>query len=220
MKVSSNNFNINFGSNYRYNVTSDNLEGDSNVSDKLSEYELKDSRLITYVDFPSFKKSCETGIFARKHITVPEEYDSLIESLLKQNNIKYTKQTKKEALDLNNIYNRIVLPRDNIKRKLVSIDIKKADNLLKKDVWFYIPPDGEKDVLYNRYNGVKDYLESGRNIDATIANISEKDGEPVFSIIDGRHRFAVMRDMGMKKVKIAMDDDSFRLARKYKLILE
>ncbi len=220
MKIANNIlYNTTFGSNYKYNVTSQNSERAHQAMNILYRPELTDeSNYKIYTDFPSFNDSCKTGIFEKVHIAASDNYDEFIESVLKQRNISFEKQSKKTALDLDNIYNRIVLPEGGYNLQLVSVDVEKIDKLFQKNEDVYITPGGKKGTISNRYQGVIDYLKTGRDIDATQANLFERNGELVFSIIDGRHRFSVMRDMGMKKIKLAMNPKSIELAKKYNLI--
>ena len=212
--------NTSFGSIYKYNVTKDN---ESEALSALTEFQTKEMKdnngFKVYSDYLPFSEISKTGIFEKVHLSVDDKYDSFIETLLLQNNINYTKQTHEDAILHDNIYDRIVLS-DSAKvygKKLVGLNTAKIEELFKKDM-AYISPNGEKGSISNRYEGVKEYLLTGRNINATEAVLTEDNGELKFTVLDGRHRFSVMRDMGMHKVKMALSEDSAKLAEKYGLI--
>ena len=82
----------------------------------------------------------------------------------------------------------------------------------------YISPNGESGSISDRYERFQDYLKTGEDIEATEIVLHEKNGELYMGVTDGRHRFSVMRDMGMEKIKFAMDGESLDFAIKYGLV--
>ncbi|MBQ9246825.1 hypothetical protein IJ182_11240 [bacterium] len=212
-----NNFhNISFGSNYRYDVTSDNLSQSAKIENQI--YHKAGNKVSFFADYTPFEESVKTGVFEKVHISAPDEYDDFIESVLKQRNINFVKQTKQETLNLDNIYSRIILSDVRPNNILVSLDTKKVDELLKQEKDFYIAPNGTSGTISDRYEGVKQYLLTGRDIHATELYLRENNGQLSATIGDGRHRFAVMRDMGMPKIKISLNKESLFLAQKYGLV--
>ncbi len=207
-------FNVSFGSNYRLDAGK-NFPDD--IIDKLYKYERKGAEITT--EFVPFKEAMQTGIYERINVSAPDKYDGEIETLLLSKGIDFHKQTKKEALDLENIKSRIQLSRLSEMQgcHLVEIDTQKLDELFKKDGMSYIEPNG-KNGIGNRYQNVGEYLKTGQNIDATQVVLNEYDGDLTASILDGRHRFAYLRDLGMEKIPVAIDKDSFKTAQKYGLI--
>ncbi len=98
-------------------------------------------------------------------------------------------------------------------RKLVMLDIQRIEDLFKKDI-FYIEPNGAN-TAKSMYDGVKDYLNSGHNIDAPLIELYKAGNSICVGFIDGRHRFSVLRDMGMRKMPFSLNENSAKLAEEY-----
>lgn len=219
MKISSYSKAQSFGSNYKFNITKANYDKASEALDTFYNLEMQDGNNCEIIDnHASFAELSKTGIIERVSIHADDKYDEFIESALKQKNVEFQKITRKEALNFENIFNRIVLSGDYPNDFLISLDTQKFDELFKKNAAFYISENGESGAISNRYQRFKKYLETGENINATKIYLSEKSGQLTLSIQDGRHRYSVMRDMGMDKIKFAMDLDSLNLAFKYGLV--
>ena len=71
-------------------------------------------------------------------------------------------------------------------RILVEIDTDILDKLWQKDKEYYLPPDSRK-------------IDLSKPIVAPIVDFMANGG---ISFLDGRHRFAALRDMGIKKVVV------------------
>ena len=204
-----------FKSNYSFNITSENWSRADGLMTYLSYPEINDNSYRVVTKFMTINPSDPIRTFEKVHISANDSYDGFIESNLKQRNIDFTKQSASESLKHENIYNRIILPEQDSDRHLVSLDTRKVEELFQQNEAFYVPKNGG---IKSRYRGAKDFFTTGEDIEATKASIYEQDGKLHFSIIDGRHRFAVMRDMGMKKVKFSLDRSSAEVAEKYGLI--
>ncbi len=212
MKIVSNN--PSFGSLYKYNISGANSSKVSHFEDEIYR-ELNCESDKMYSDFSEISK---TGIYAKANLYVDGKYDDYIESFLKQQNIQYTKVTKDEALNHKNINNRIVIPSEyKYGYELFGINVKKLDKLLQKDESYYIASQGKTGAIDDRYNKAFEYISTGKDINASILILTEDKNGIRASITDGRHRYAVMRDMGMKTINFAMDSNSIKLAQKYKL---
>lgn len=210
------NYSPSFGSLYKYNITGANSSKVSHFEDEIY-IKLDCESDKTYSDFSKISK---TGIYAKANLYVDDKYDDFIESFLKQQNIQYTKITKEEALNHKNINNRIVIPSEyKYGCELFGINVKKLDKLLQKDESYYIAPQGKTGAISDRYNKAVDYISTGKDINASILVLTEDKNGIRASITDGRHRYAVMRDMGMKTINFAMDSNSIKLAEKYKLFV-
>ena len=63
------------------------------------------------------------------------------------------------------------------------------------------------------------YLETGLDINSPVI-IFSNDVNGVFGvhIEDGRHRFAILRDMGMKKIPVAVSKDSLKYLKNFALV--
>ncbi len=69
-----------------------------------------------------------------------------------------------------------------------------------------------------RYERLKELFASTQDIEAPEVYVQMEKGLPIIKFDDGRHRYAVMRDMGLKTIPVAMDKDSIRIAKKAGLI--
>lgn len=207
--------NVSFGSNYKFNIGHD---FPYEVMDKIGRHEIQGNATVSQ-KYPSFQESCKTGVFAEVTVSVPDKLDADIESILASKGIKFSKLTTKEALDPENIKNRIQLSELDKRHNcfLVDINTKAMDKLFKENGLAYIEPNGTNGIG-ERYKRVGEFLRTGKNIDATRVVLGEKAGKLTASILDGRHRFAYMRDLGMKEIPLSMDEDSYNLAIKHGLI--
>jgi len=88
--------------------------------------------------------------------------------------------------------------------KLIVVDTKAFDNAFKKDTDFYIGRGGEGGVK-GRYEGFQKFIKKGTKIEASEVVVTDE-GRVVF--VNGRHRWAVERDIGMKEISVAMSSGS------------
>lgn len=204
---------ISFGSNYLINQGK---EFPYKVIDNL--YCLERQGVAISQEFTPFKEACETGIFSTIRVSSPDEIDETIETILLSNGIDFHKTSKEFALKPENIISRIqVDPYFNHSHSLVEIDVEKFDKLFKEDKLSYIEPQGTNGIG-ERYNNFVDYLKTNKPINASRVYVNVLDEEICAAIGDGRHRFAVLRDMGIKKLPVAMDETSIKNAKKFGLI--
>jgi hypothetical protein len=83
---------------------------------------------------------------------------------------------------------------------LVEVDLGKFDANWKKDPEYYVGPGGEGGIG-NRYDNIKDFLiNASEPIEAP--EVTRMKSIDVVSFTDGRHRAAVLRDLGAKKMTI------------------
>ena len=198
---------ISFGSNYRFNV-------EQNFSTKLEKKLLK-FKPMAYA-YENISPNDRQGDF---FISLPDKFDKKIEALLVQKGIKFNKQTFDEALNLENIVNRTIV-KDNqacYGYILEEFDTEKIDKLFQKDKASYIAPNGTNGVE-NKYEEVGIFLKTGQEFWAPQVRISEYDGKVFAIMIDGRHRFAYLRDMGLKKIPLSVKPSSYYVAKKHGLI--
>jgi hypothetical protein len=122
----------------------------------------------------------------------------------------------RERVKAKGVIDRITYPKinnildDHEKLMLVNIDVEKFDPAWARDKGLYIGPNGQG-AIEGRAVSVMEYYETGKPIDASEVDV-ERDGSVVF--IDGRHRYAVLRDMGAKTIPMAMTSESARNAKK------
>lgn len=123
----------------------------------------------------------------------------------------------------------ITLPLRAKEDKLVAINLNKFDNTFKRNSSYYIGKGGSGSIKgrYERFElfvlGGKEELAPGVVIDhkpATSIEASEvsvdKEGNVMF--INGRHRYAWLRDNDISNIQVAMDNESIKNARKFNLI--
>lgn len=205
--------NISFGSSYTINKT---RQTPPTLIDKLYNLENKGGSVL--VKYTSSEHYAKTGVSAIYSVNTPDDMDMAIEALLISNGIDFHKTTTEDSLDLENIKSRIELGYwEQNTHTLVEIDTEKLNELFKKDGIAYIEPQGGNGIG-KRYAGVIEYLKTGRPIEATTVFLNKRYDGLSASIGDGRHRFAVLRDMGMKKIPVALHNESLELAKEYGLI--
>jgi len=88
--------------------------------------------------------------------------------------------------------------------EIVRVDFVKFDNAYSKDPSTYIGPGGQGEIP-GRIGTATDILRSADSVNAPQVSVS-KDG--IVSFVDGAHRYAAMRDMGMKQIPVSMDTAS------------
>ena len=181
-------------------------------------YSLESKGVDIKQEYTPYDEVAKTGVFSTYHVSSPDDMDKAIETILISNGIDFHKTSIKESLEIDNIKSRIQLGYwEKNTHSLVEIDVEKFNELFKKDGNSYIEPEGGNGIG-KRYTGVKEYLKTGRPIDASLVYVNDFCVMPRASISDGRHRFAVFRDMGIKKLPVAMDEESIKNAKKFGLI--
>lgn len=103
--------------------------------------------------------------------------------------------------------------------QMVEVNAKKFDHAFKHNEHQYLAAGGKcQNAIKNRYQRFIEYLKGGEyirpsEITMQTANVNGKRKiVPFFE--DGRHRYAVLRDMGMGKIPVAMSKESIKLAKK------
>ena len=202
---------VSFKSNYKMPLN-------ANSSDAVKPlYAYWNRGVEIYEHFDSRITSADS--FGQMIIDADDKFDGKIEALLKANGIKFTKKSRFELMETNNIISRIRLS-DSDKRyngELAILNAEKVEELVKKDNSYYIKP-GASNGIGNRYDDIIEYLKTGQDIDASTIHIREDNGKPVLGFIDGRHRFCVYRDMGIPNIPFALDLKSLSVAKKYGLL--
>jgi hypothetical protein len=95
--------------------------------------------------------------------------------------------------------------------QLVNVNPSAFDEAFSKTGWQYVGEKG-KDGISGRYEKFENYLKDAKSIEASNVSVN-KDGGIVFG--DGRHRYAVLRDMGLDELPIVMDKESIKNAKKF-----
>ena len=136
----------------------------------------------------------------------------------------------KEAIDVGAITKDMVMSNwDRKSLKMVWVKVKQFDQAWKHDRQFYIGKGGSGNSIGQRYGGFLDILgmpeeerkqhlsrmeAKERKIATSTVSVSV-DGKVYFD--NGRHRFAVLRDLGAKKMPVAMSAESLKNAKEHKL---
>lgn len=92
------------------------------------------------------------------------------------------------------------------KEKLVMVDVAAVNAQWAKDKDFHVGVGGEGlSSSVGKYERTTAFVQSGAKVDASILGVQD-DGRVGFT--DGRHRFAALRDLGVKSLPVAMDQES------------
>ena len=89
---------------------------------------------------------------------------------------------------------------------LANIDMELADAAFQREPDYYIGPDDKG--ISNRKERVMQTIQDGSLRYAPYGSIRMQAGQPVLSFGDGRHRFAVLRDMGVETINMTFDAGS------------
>ena len=127
--------------------------------------------------------------------------------------------------NLKQLLNNVVLPKgENKYFKLVWVDTEKFDALFKQDGEFYIGKGGVGRIG-DRYNRFIEFLDTGEEkgffpIQSPLVHLSFMDGRWKIMFTNGRHRYAVFRDMGAKAIPVGFDKSNLADAMKLGLIVK
>lgn len=113
---------------------------------------------------------------------------------------------------------RIIKPKFHPNWEIVDVKASSFEKLFKtSNSQQYIGEAGNIQVP-KRYERLKELFASDKDIEAPEVYVQIQNGRPIIKFEDGRHRYAIMRDMGMQKIPIAMDKESIKNAQKAGLI--
>ena len=151
---------------------------------------------------------------------VSEEFDEKMKKLFAKLRIPYIQINESQAANMDNVISRMVR-NDNIKEDgsqnfyvTRNINVKKFDKELQKDKDCYVGINGQNGSA-EKYQRFVNYLSTNQEINPPILDIVEtKDGKINTYIADGRHRFAVMRDLGFDEIPVNIESKSLSLAQK------
>ncbi len=91
---------------------------------------------------------------------------------------------------------------ENIGDVVVNIDVQKMNEGFRKNKDQFIDADG-KGGIGNRYDRFKDFLKTGKAIEMPEVALDTY-GQGAVQFVNGRHRFSVMRDKGIKTIPVAV----------------
>lgn len=126
-------------------------------------------------------------------------------------------------VDIDTIINKMVVPkRSKDSMKLVLVDTDKFDKMWREsDPDFYIGQGGVGGIK-NRYKNFIAFLmiepeQREENYGPVMASeVSVSNNKIIFT--NGRHRFSVLRDVGVKKIPVAMNKNSIDNAKKIGIV--
>jgi len=95
--------------------------------------------------------------------------------------------------------------------QLVNVNPSAFDEAFSKTGWQYVGEKGKQGIS-GRHEKFENFLKDAKSIEASNVSVN-KDGGIVFG--DGRHRYAVLRDMGLDELPIVMDKESIKNAKKF-----
>lgn len=101
---------------------------------------------------------------------------------------------------------------------LVWIDAAKFDSLFAKNAGFYVGPGGEGGIG-ERYGRFSRFMSGGEAVIAPEVSLYKSGNEWIAQFSNGRHRWAVLRDMGAKVIPVALMANSVEPARQLGLIV-
>ena len=98
--------------------------------------------------------------------------------------------------------------------RIVDVDTSKFDSMFAQSKDFYIGPGG-KNGIGQRYARVGEFLSRASTMDASAVAVNT-DGS--VSFVDGRHRYAFLRDKGVTSIPVAMSRESEAAAGKLNIL--
>ena len=155
------------------------------------------------------------------YITVPDYNDEKTAKLLKKYDVPYYYFNVASGVDKAQIPSRIKIDKsdEDMGYKLVNVDVEKLDKLLETQSEYYV---GYKAEGGNpeKYEAFRKFLHTKHDIQAPkVSIIKNFNGNFMPTINDGRHRFAVLRDMGLKTLPVAMTEQSEKFAQEAGIIV-
>ena len=218
MQINSfNNINTSFKSLYTVKGQ-DNLDKLNDIRDIENQYCFQGSKIYAETDIPEDNYSyryATTRIVGKDY-----EADDEIETMLANRGINFTRTSFYTLLDSpESIKERIVLdPHDKRQGlELVEVDRYNFDFNYEDYGAMYIGHPGNISQP-ERMDRFEEYLKTGKKIYAPSVYIRDNGRHPEIIFQDGRHRYAYMRDMKMKGIPMAMNEESIKVAKKYGLL--
>ncbi len=91
------------------------------------------------------------------------------------------------------------------RENIVWVDVGKFDQEWNKDEGFYIGAGGVGAKISNRYERFQEFLKTGQPVEMPEVSLREFEirGSRI-GFVNGRHRFAVLRDMGLKSIPVSI----------------
>ena len=159
----------------------------------------------------NYGSSSEDNFF----IQTPDETSNSTFKFLTKLKIPFKSLQKSETLDYENIRSRMVLSGfDDPKNKFLKLaKTNVLEQKFKESGSLYVGLNG-KNGSKEKYDKIKRYLETGEPIVAPHIYFDVKDDKTTLHFHDGRHRFAVLRDLGMSEIPVAINKSYLPIAEK------
>ena len=147
-------------------------------------------------------------------ITVFNDYDEKVAKLLEKYGVHYSYINVSDPIKKEEVYNRITLD-DEYKQfgyQLVEINVQQLDKVLQQQKGYV----GRRGMggSKEKYDRFVRFLHTNHEIQPPRVALSKKfDGDIRIYIDDGRHRFAVLRDIGLETMPVVMSEESIRIGK-------
>jgi tRNA nucleotidyltransferase (CCA-adding enzyme) len=96
--------------------------------------------------------------------------------------------------------------------EVVLVDVSKFDAEWSKDEGFYISSSGKNEIS-NRREKFQEFLKTGKPIIMPSVSVRDIGSRGLIGFTNGRHRFAVLRDMGFTEIPVSVDAKSAKMAK-------
>ena len=148
-------------------------------------------------------------------VQTPDMFNDATLKFLTKLKIPFKSLEKSETLNHKNIESRMVLSGfynpDERTLKLAKTNV--LEQKFKENGSLYVGLNG-KNGSKEKYDKFKLFLETGEPIIAPIIYFNVDKDDISLHFEDGRHRFAVLRDLGMSKIPVAIDKKDISIAEK------
>lgn len=148
-------------------------------------------------------------------IQTPDSSSDSTFNFLTKLKIPFKSLQKSETLDYENIRSRMVLSGfDDPKNKFLKLaKTNVLEQKFRESGSLYVGKNA-KNGSKEKYDKIKRYLETGEPIVAPHIYFDVKDDKTTLHFHDGRHRFAVLRDLGMSEIPVAINKSDIPIAEK------
>jgi len=151
--------------------------------------------------------------YKKAKLNISDEKWNALSDLEKEQHIKEEHFKKfPEKISIPSLSQFILRPTDKSYCKLVNINVDEFDRLFQNNKDQYIGKSGTLNAVKGRYQGFLDFLREGKQIEAPTINFNEEFNQIEFT--NGRHRYSVLRDMGMKIMPVSIDINNIEIAKK------
>lgn len=201
--------------------TEENLDKIDDITDLEKKYSYQREGISSYTEMP--EDNC--GPIHSKTCFVGDDYsaDDKIETMLINKGIKFKRTTFGELVcSPDSIKERVVLSPEEKESglKLVEVDRTEFDTKYEFYGFGYVGNKMTGMCQPEKTEKFENYLKTGKKIYAPVVSVNDEGNHPEIIFGDGRHRYAYMRDIKMKGIPVAMDEDSIKVAKKFGLLAQ